>query len=75
MKFTASRRTSLTLLTLDLATAGASQAEGTDWRPFLSVTPVYQGEGILTAAATTPHRTQLCAWEFWVTSAAATVPA
>ena len=47
MKFTASRRTSLTLLTLALATAGAAQAQGTDWRPFISVTPVYQGEGDL----------------------------
>ena len=47
MKFTVSRRTSSTVLTLALATTGAAQAQEVGWRPFLSVTPVYQGEGDL----------------------------
>ena len=47
MKFKVSRRTSSTVLTLALATAGAAQAQEMDWRPFLSVTPVYQGQGNL----------------------------
>lgn len=41
------RRTSSTVLTLALATTGAAQAQEVGWRPFLSVTPVYQGEGDL----------------------------
>ncbi len=47
MKFKVSRRTSSTVLTLALATAGAAHAQEMDWRPFLSVTPVYQGQGDL----------------------------
>ena len=47
MKFKISRRTRSTLLTLALTSAGAAHAQGVDWRPFLSVTPVYQGEGDL----------------------------
>ncbi|MFO7542423.1 MAG: DUF6268 family outer membrane beta-barrel protein [Thiobacillus sp.] len=44
MKFKISRRTRSTVLTLALATTGVAHAQGVDWRPFLSVTPVYQGE-------------------------------
>lgn len=40
-------RTRSTGLLLALATAGAAHAQETDWRPFLSVTPVYQGQGDL----------------------------
>ena len=47
MKFKVSRRTSSTVLTLALATAGAAQAQEIGWRPFLSVTPIYQGQGDL----------------------------
>lgn len=45
MNFEVSRRARSTALTLALATAGGAQAQGVDWRPYLSVTPVYQGEG------------------------------
>lgn len=51
MKFTISRRTRSTMLTLVFATASAAQAQAqaqeVDWRAFLSVTPVYQGKGDL----------------------------
>jgi hypothetical protein len=47
MQFKVSRRTSSTFLTLALATAGAAHSQEMNWQPFLSVTPVYQGEGDL----------------------------
>lgn len=47
MKPKISRRTRSTLLTLALATAGTAQAQEIHWQSFLSVTPVYQGEGDL----------------------------
>jgi hypothetical protein len=47
MKFKLSLRTSSMLLILPLATAGAVHAQEAGWRPFLSVTPVYQGQGDL----------------------------
>lgn len=47
MKFKVSLRTGSMLLTLPLATAGAVHAQEAGWRPFLSVTPVYQGEADL----------------------------
>ncbi|MDP3585671.1 MAG: hypothetical protein Q8R61_11140, partial [Thiobacillus sp.] len=47
MKLKVSTRTSSMVFTLALATAGAAQAQETGWRPYLSVTPVYQGEGDL----------------------------
>lgn len=36
-----------TVLSLVLVTAGVAQAQEANWRPFLSVTPVYQGQGDL----------------------------
>ena len=47
MRLKVSRRTNLTALTLAFATVGAAQAQEINWRPFLSVTPLYQGEGDL----------------------------
>lgn len=45
MKFSALRFRGLTMLTLAIATASPVQAQPMDWHPFLSVTPIYQGQG------------------------------
>jgi hypothetical protein len=47
MKFEVRRLGCATVLAAVLASAGAAQAQQTGWRPFVSVTPVYQGKGHL----------------------------
>lgn len=47
MKLERSRRTCAAMLAATFATAGAAHAQESGWRPFVSVTPVYQGEGDL----------------------------
>ena len=47
MKLERSRRTCAAMFAATLATAGAAHAQETGWRPFVSVTPVYQGESDL----------------------------
>ena len=47
MNFEISRRASAPLLAAALATAAAAQAQETGWRPFVSLTPVYQGSADL----------------------------
>jgi hypothetical protein len=47
MKFDVLPLRSAMVLATALAAAGAAQAQQTGWRPFISVTPVYQGKGQL----------------------------
>jgi len=47
MKFEVLRLGNATVLAAALTTAGAAQAQQTGWRPFVTVTPVYQGKGDL----------------------------
>jgi hypothetical protein len=47
LRLEVSRRAAATAFLVALATAGAAHAQSTGWRPFVSVTPVYQGKGDL----------------------------